>query len=113
MVMTSTAWLLCLSLIAAAFAASGVVYATRQAWLPETVPVHWGVTFQPDAWAPREGMFWYLMMPPLLMVGLAVLLPLLIYWLSPKGFEPSRGNPKVANYVVVLVLVLLAALHGV
>jgi uncharacterized membrane protein len=111
--MTRTAWLLCLGLVAAAFAASGVVYVNRHAWLPESVPVHWGVDFQPDAWAPRDGMFWYLMAPPLGMAACAILLPLLIYWLSPKGFEPSQGNPKVANYIVLLVLMLFAALHAV
>jgi uncharacterized membrane protein len=110
--MTRKAWLLCLGMIAAAFAASGVVYANRQAWLPESVPVHWDITLQPDAWAQRDDMFWYLMMPPLLMAGFAVLLPLLIYWLSPRGFEPSKGNPRVSNYIVLLTLFLLCALHG-
>ncbi len=111
--MTRTAWLICLGLVAAAGAASGVVYANREAWLPATVPVHWGVNFQPDAWVAREDLFWYLMLPPIAMAALAVLLPLLIYFFSPRGFEPSKGNPKVANYVVILVLVLLGALHAV
>jgi uncharacterized membrane protein len=111
--MTRTAWLICLGLTAAAFAASGIVYANRQFWLPETVPVHWNIRFEPDAWTTREGLFWYLMGPPLGMLAVTVLLPLLIYWLSPRGFEPSKGNPQVANTVVVLVVALMGALHTV
>src|SRR5437879_4475063 len=111
--MTRTSWLICTVLVAAAFAASGVVYANRDAWLPENVPVHWGINFQPDNWTTRDQIFWYLMAPPLGMLVLALLLPLLIFWLSPKGFEPGKDNPGLVNYIVVLVVCLIAALHAV
>src|SRR5438045_391216 len=111
--MTRIAWLLCFGLTAAAFASAEIVYANRQTWLPEMVAVHWGPTFQPDHWVARDELFWYLMLPPILMGGLTILLPLLFSWLSPRGFEPSKGNPKVANTVVVLVVLLLAGVHTV
>jgi uncharacterized membrane protein len=111
--MTRTSWLICAVLLAASFGASGLVYANRDAWLPESVPVHWGINFQPDNWAPRDHLFWYLMAPPLAMLIVALLLPPLIFWLSPRGFEPGKDNPRLVNYLVVLVIGLIAVLHAV
>jgi uncharacterized membrane protein len=111
--MTRSTWLICALLTGAALVASGWVYVNRQVWLPDVVPVHWGIDFQPDAWVSRDGIFWYLMIPPLAMAALAVLLPVLIFWLSPRGFEPGKENPRVVNYILVLVIGLMAAIHAV
>ncbi len=111
--MTRSTWLISLVLTVAAFAASFHGYANRETVLPESVPVHGGIDWQPVAWAPREGVFWYLMIPPLVMVGFALLLPILIFWLSPKGYEPAKANPRIAGYIIVLLMGLLAAIHAV
>jgi uncharacterized membrane protein len=111
--MMRTSLLICGLLVAVSFAASGIVYANRDALLPDQVPVHWGINFQPDNWADRDHIFWYLMVPPLGMLALILLLPLLIFWLSPRGFEPGKDNPRLVNYIVVLVIGLIAALHAI
>jgi uncharacterized membrane protein len=111
--MMRTSWLICAILVAASFAASGIVYTNRDALLPEKVPVHWGINFQPDNWAGRDHIFWYLMAPPIAMLVLILILPPLFFWLSPKGFEPGKENPRLVNYIVVLVIGLIAALHAV
>lgn len=100
-----------LVLTCAAFAASGLVYWNRLEWLPEQVPVHWGFSGEPDAWTPREGILGYLLLPPLLMVGmfgLAWLLP----WLSPRNFAID-ANRKVFDYCMFLLVALFGLLHAV
>jgi len=100
-------------LIAASTIASWVVWENRQAWLPDKVPVHWGVDFTPDKWASRDDMFWYLFAVPIVMVGLWMLLAALIYWFSPRGFEPAKANPQLNSFIILLVVGLCAALHAV
>lgn len=111
--MRRSSWLICAVLVAASFAASILVYINRDTWLSEKIPVHWGLRFQPDNWADRNHMFWYLMAPPLGMLALTLILPAMVFWLSPRGFEPGKDNPRLVNYIVVLVIGLIAALHAV
>ncbi|MBL8824237.1 MAG: SdpI family protein [Planctomycetia bacterium] len=101
------------ALIALSLGSSWLVQQNREAWLPEKVPVHWGIDFQPDAWVSRNDMFWYLFGIPLGMVALTGILYAVIYWLSPKGFEPAKSNPSLAGYIILLVVAFCAALHGV
>jgi uncharacterized membrane protein len=98
-------------MIAGALAASTLVYQNREAWLPEKVPVHWGIDFQPDAWADRQDIFWHLFAIPLVMVGVAALVLALITWFSPRGFEPTKANPSLTSYLVLLIIGLMTSLH--
>ncbi|HQR09315.1 MAG TPA: SdpI family protein [Gemmatales bacterium] len=100
-------------LIAGSTAASWLVWENRQTWLPEKVPVHWGIDFTPDKWAPRDDMFWYLFAVPIGMVGITLLLAALIYWFSPRGFEPAKANPQLNSFIILLIVGLFAALHAV
>lgn len=100
-------------LIAGSTAASWVVWENRIAWLPDKVPVHWGADFTPDRWVPRDDMFWYLFIMPLMMAGMTLLLSALIYWFSPRGFEPAKANPKLNSFIILLVVGLCAGLHAV
>ncbi|MFT3880517.1 MAG: SdpI family protein [Gemmatales bacterium] len=100
-------------LIAGSSAASWLVWENRQTWLPEKVPVHWGIDFTPDKWAPRDDMFWYLFAVPIGMVGITLLLVALIYWFSPRGFEPAKANPQLNSFIILLIVGLFAALHAV
>ena len=75
--------------------------------------MHWGIDFTPDKWAARDDMFWYLFAVPIAMVGMWMLMAALIYWFSPRGFEPAKANPKLTSFIILLVIGLLAALHAV
>jgi uncharacterized membrane protein len=101
------------ALLALSFGSSWLLHQNRETWLPENVPVHWGIDFQPDAWVARNDIFWYLFAVPLGMVALTGILYVVIYWLSPRGFEPAKSNPSLAGYIILLVVALCAALHGV
>lgn len=98
-------------LIALSLGSSWFVHRNRETWLPEKVPVHWGIDFQPDAWVARNDMFWYLFGIPLGMVALTGILYAVIYWLSPRGYEPAKSNPTLAGYIIMLVVALCAAMH--
>lgn len=105
--------LLIVLLIAASTAASMLTWSNRATWLPEKVPVHWGVDFTPDRWETRDEMFWYLFAVPMGMTFVALLLATLINWFSPRGFEPAKANPKLNSFIILLVVGLCAALHAV
>lgn len=100
-------------LVAGSFGASWIVYDHRDTWLPEKIPVHWGINFEPDRWVPREEIFWYLFAVPLGMFAVALLLGALMNWFSPRGFEATKANPTLTSYVILLVVGLCAALHAV
>jgi uncharacterized membrane protein len=101
-------WLMLASAILA-LGFSLAVWFGREAWLPDRVPVHWGITNQPDKWVERDGMFWWLMIAPLMMfgfTGMALALP----WLSPKNFsiEPFRAT---YGYIMGVIGVMFLYLH--
>ncbi len=100
-----------LALIIMSFALSTAVYINREAWLPEKVPTHWGIDFQPDAWVNRNDIFWYLFLVPIMMVGISGLIYALMHWFSPKGYDAVKANPQLASYVILLINGLMAALH--
>ncbi|HMP17763.1 MAG TPA: SdpI family protein, partial [Gemmatales bacterium] len=102
-----------LLLIAASFGLSSLVYMQRNHWLPEQVPVHWGVDFEPDRWVARDEIFWTLFLFPCIMLGMMGLIYALLRWLSPKGYDATKANPQLSGYVILLMTGLFAALHAV
>lgn len=96
--------------VAAAFAASFLVYADRDAWLPAQVPTHWNAANQVDATTPRDQMLPVLLLLPGMMAGWT-LLSLALPWLSPKPFsvETFRGT---YNYIMLLVVLLFGWIHA-
>jgi uncharacterized membrane protein len=113
-------WLLLILVLAVLLLGGSLaVWVNRAAFLPEQVPVHWGASGQPDQMVPRDEVFWYLMITPLVMlgfVGLAVILP----WLSPAKFKVDSFR-STYNYIMGLIgllffyigVILLAAQTGV
>jgi uncharacterized membrane protein len=100
-------WLIVMVLMAAVTTAVTLaVWFNRADWLPEDVPTHWGPSGEPDAFVPRESVFWYLMIVPLMMDGFVVL-ALLLPWLSPRNFkiEPFGGTYW---YIMGLLSVMFA-----
>ena len=85
------------------------VWANREAWVPEKVPVHWNAAGEPDQFAERDGLFWYLMLPPgvvVLFLGLTIALP----WLSPLKFKIEPFRPTY-DYIMGLVIMMMTYLH--
>lgn len=100
-----------LVLILFSFIVSFVVFQNRDAWLPEKVPTHWGINFEPDAWTTRDGIFWYLFMIPIMMVAISGLIYILMRWFSPRGYDATKANPTLGSYVILLMNGMMAALH--
>ena len=91
-------------------AASAVVYANREAWLPEKVPTHWNAKGEVDAWTPRDAVLPYLAVP----AGMAgmLLLTLALPWLSPRKFSIESFR-STYDYIMALAVFLFAYMHGV
>ncbi|MFO0880657.1 MAG: SdpI family protein [Gemmataceae bacterium] len=104
------AWLLTsLLLMGLAVAGSLVVWNHREAWLPELVPTHWGPSGKPDAFTPRDGMLFPLLLVPglmLLMIGIALVIP----WLSPIRFRIEPFRPTY-DFIMALIVAMFAYLH--
>ena len=81
---TATRALRLATLVAAA--AITVFLLVRYPSLPETIPTHFGLTGEADAWGPRST----ILLPMALFTGLAVVMA----WLS--------GRPQVFNYPIVI-----------
>jgi uncharacterized membrane protein len=107
-----TRWLAAMAgLVVLAAAASLIVYANRDRWLPEKVPTHWDFHFEPDAWMSRDK----ILVPLLILPGgmaLMTLLFLALPWLSPAKFriEPFQATYR---YITILVMGMFAYMHGV
>jgi uncharacterized membrane protein len=104
-------WLL-VSIVLTALSAGAslyVVYACPDE-LPAEVPVHWGLSGEPDRHVPREHVLPYLLGLPAAMAGVVVL-TLLLPRLSPRPFDVDRFRDTY-HYVMALVVALLAYLHG-
>lgn len=105
-------WLLgCLLLTCLAFAGAGWFYVAKYDDLPDTVPTHWNIHGEPDAWTAKTDVFWVFFLMPTLMAVFALLLPV-FPWLSPKHFELDVFRDTY-GYVMTLVVALLGYLHGV
>jgi uncharacterized membrane protein len=77
--MTRRVFLFEMLLIAAALAATAVLYPH----MPARVPTHWNFRFHPDGYSSKLALFW---IGPGLMAGV-MLLTWILPWLSPKKFE--------------------------
>ena len=95
---------LAIGLTLAAFAASVMLYPR----LPAEIPIHWNIHGQVDNQGSKT---WAAFLAPCLMVFMIVLFRFLP-WLSPRRFEVSDTGKPTYLYVMVVLLVLLAYLHG-
>jgi uncharacterized membrane protein len=91
--------------------ASLVVWANREAWLPEKVPTHWDAHFKVDAWTQRDDMLLPLLLVPGSMAGMVVLF-LILPWLSPEKFKVDSFRATY-DYIMGLLLLMFGYLHGV
>jgi uncharacterized membrane protein len=105
-----TRWLyVSIALTLVALAGSLGVYFFAYDKLPDQVPTHWNIHGEPDAWTPKEDVFWTFLLLPLAMAGM-VLLTLLLPWLSPRQFEVDRFR-DVYGYIMMLIVALFGYLH--
>jgi uncharacterized membrane protein len=79
--------------------------------LPERVPVHWNINFEPDRFVPREQIWTHLLLFPGVM-GLMLLLAVGLPWLSPRHFE-VEGFRDTWDYIMLLVVALFGYLYAV
>jgi uncharacterized membrane protein len=89
-------------------AATGYVWTQRADWLPEQVPVHWGLNGEPDRFVPRDEMLPTLLMLPctmVLMIGLALVLP----WLSPANFKIDSFRESY-DWIMLVVIAMMGYL---
>jgi uncharacterized membrane protein len=77
--------------------------------LPERLPVHWDIRFEPDQFVERAEALTYFLIPPLAMAGF-LLLAHVLPWLSPRHFKVDSFR-RVYDYVIALVVALFAYLH--
>src|SRR5262249_41098783 len=69
-----TRWLyLSIALTLLAFGASLYLYEFRYDDLPERVPIHWDINFNPDGWAPKQDAVTAFFLLPLAMAGVCLL----------------------------------------
>lgn len=92
-----------------AYAAVGHVYLFHYDDLPEQVPTHWDINFEPDAWTPRDEVFRYFLLVPGIMTGFLALMQVLP-WLSPKPFSVDAFR-ETYWYIMALVQGLFAYLN--
>jgi uncharacterized membrane protein len=91
-------------LIAAALAATVLVYPH----LPAQVPVHWNIHSQPDGYGPRWTLFLFGPGFMAVVMGLTWVLP----WLSPKRFEIDSFW-RTYHLVMLLVFCMMAYIYSV
>src|SRR5262245_23334565 len=92
-----------------AFAATGYVYVFHYDDLPEKVPTHWNINFEPDGWTPRDEVFRYFLLVPGIITGFLALMQVLP-WLSPKQFSVDAFR-ETYWYIMALVEGFFAYLH--
>jgi uncharacterized membrane protein len=103
-------WLV-LSVALTVAALAGSLYVWNAGLLPERVPTHWDINFEPDRWTARDDMLPPLLIMPGVMAGMVVL-TLVLPWLSPKKFEVEPFR-RVYNYIMALIVLLFGYLHAV
>jgi uncharacterized membrane protein len=101
--MTRVYWFVAILLVAIATGAAGWMYSS----LPDQIPTHWNIRGEIDGYGGK----WTIFLFPAIMAGTLVLFYFLPA-LSPKNFsiDPFRSTYL---YIMVLVLGLLAYMHGV
>ncbi len=105
-----TRWLYAsVALTLLALGASLYLYEFRYDDLPERVPVHWDINFNPDGWAPKSDALLAFFLWPLGMAGLC-LLTAVLPWLSPRRFQVDNFRGTY-GYVMMLAVALLGYLH--
>jgi len=105
-----TRWFyLSVALTLAALGASLYAYEFRYDDLPDRVPIHWDINFNPNGFAPKSDAFLVFFLWPLAMAALC-LLTLVLPWLSPRRFQVDtfRGT---FEYVMMLAVALMGYLH--
>jgi uncharacterized membrane protein len=102
-------WFVSVALTLVALGASLYVYEFRYDDLPDRVPVHWDISFNPDGWAPKSDALLVFFLWPLVMGGFC-LLTLALPWLSPRRFrvDAFRGT---YGYIMMLAVALMGYLH--
>jgi uncharacterized membrane protein len=107
-----TRWLLVAVLVfVVALAASLYVSFVAVDRLPERVPVHWDINFQPNRYIPREEIWTNLILFPAVM-GLMLLLAVALPWLSPQHFK-VEGFRDTWDYIMMLVVSLFGYMGAV
>lgn len=103
-------WYATVALVVAAAAGSYGVYHFAYDRLPERIPIHWGISGEPDGWVGKDSTFVVFALWPLIMAGLAGL-AVVLPWLSPKHFavEPFRAT---ADYIFMLAVALMGFLFA-
>jgi uncharacterized membrane protein len=105
-----TRWLcISLGLTAAALASALAAWYGVFGELPARVPVHWGITGQPDHWVDRADLLPYLLLPPGVM-AIMILLALVLPWLSPQKFKVDTFR-STFDYVMLLLVALFGYIH--
>ncbi len=101
--MTRVYWIVTLGLIVGAAGVSAWLYPS----LPQQIPTHWNIKGEIDGYGNKS---WALFLLP----GVAVLIPLLFYFLpalSPKHFEVDSFRSTYL-YIMVLVTAMFVYFHG-
>jgi uncharacterized membrane protein len=99
--------------VLAAVAALGVslyLYHFQYDNLPERVPTHWNARGEPDAWTPKQDVFWVFFLVPLAMAGMVVL-SVVLPWVSPKGFKVEGFRPTW-DYAWALIVLMMGYMHA-
>jgi len=91
-------------LIAAALAVTAILYPH----LPEQIPLHWNVHFQPDNFGPKWALFLF---GPGIMAAV-ILLTWVLPWLSPKRFEIDSFW-RTYHLVMLLIFCMMAYIYAV
>ncbi|ADJ26985.1 protein of unknown function DUF1648 [Dehalogenimonas lykanthroporepellens BL-DC-9] len=95
---------LSLALIAGMFIASAVAWPNA----PDSIPVHWGITGEPDRYG---GKFEGLLLTPIMAIGLYLMLLFL------PRIDPKRTNYQrfagIYRLIRIMMVVFMAGIHGV
>ena len=92
-----------------ALGASLYVYEFRYADLPDQVPTHWDINFNPDGFTPKDHILPLFLLLPLVMAGTCVL-TLVLPWLSPRHFRVDTFRDTY-GYIMMLVVALMGYLQ--
>lgn len=101
-----TRWLwISMTLTAAALAGTAYVNVFLYDQLPPSMPVHWDLHGEPNAWMPRDQIWKNFILLPIVMAGMN-LLTIVLPRISPRQFEVDRFR-EAYEYIMTLVVGLL------